>query len=432
MALIDSSSGALGASYYYDAFGDILEQTGAVESPILYAGYQYDPETGLYYLNARMYDPKIARFLQEDTYRGSLNDPLSLHLYAYCFNNPLRYFDPTGHMGAAIRAAEEALGNTVAWKAGENGAKSTITISGNGSTKTLVEGKDFTYGADGKAYYIENSSGKAIVETRKDTGVMTAALPGDIAPPALPDTQGQAGSGSAVTIKVDGETVVNGTILTGMGVTAVVVGTTVLTGGAGLPAVVLVAAGVTTTAGAGATVMGTSEIVSGFTDCNWVKEHVFSGNEQAYELARMTLTLGSTLGTAYLSPYYAVIQPGDIADDETANSQFVAAKGLGEKPLYRTMSEAELNAVKDTGLLRGGRPGPTYFTDSDYSSADAAKSQLALPTRPEYSVQFEIINNPRIEGGGIVQPAYGELGGGIEYFTNDPVQVKIISYHALK
>lgn len=45
----------------------------------------------------RMYDPETARFLQEDTYRGDPNDPLSLNLYTYCNNNPLIYDDPTGH-----------------------------------------------------------------------------------------------------------------------------------------------------------------------------------------------------------------------------------------------------------------------------------------------------------------------------------------------
>jgi RHS repeat-associated protein len=95
-ALIDPD-GSIAATYYYDAFGNILEQTGDVDNNITYAGYQYDFETGLYYLNARMYDPKIARFLQEDTYRGNPNDPLSLNLYTYCNNNPLVYYDPTGH-----------------------------------------------------------------------------------------------------------------------------------------------------------------------------------------------------------------------------------------------------------------------------------------------------------------------------------------------
>ncbi|NLP45408.1 MAG: RHS repeat-associated core domain-containing protein, partial [Peptococcaceae bacterium] len=83
--------------YYYDAFGNILESTGDVNNNITYAGYQYDEETGLYYLNARMYEPKIARFLQEDTYRGDPMDPLSLNLYAYCAYNPIMYYDPTGH-----------------------------------------------------------------------------------------------------------------------------------------------------------------------------------------------------------------------------------------------------------------------------------------------------------------------------------------------
>ena len=64
---------------------------------ILYAGYQYDAETGIYYLNARMYDPVIARFLQEDTYLGDTKDPLSLNRYSYCNNNPISYYDPTGH-----------------------------------------------------------------------------------------------------------------------------------------------------------------------------------------------------------------------------------------------------------------------------------------------------------------------------------------------
>ena len=92
-----NQEGTVTATYYYDAFGNIIEQTGNANNNITYAGYQYDGETGLYYLNARMYDPKIARFLQEDTYLGDRNDPLSLNLYTYCHNEPVMYTDPTGH-----------------------------------------------------------------------------------------------------------------------------------------------------------------------------------------------------------------------------------------------------------------------------------------------------------------------------------------------
>ncbi|MDD2401929.1 MAG: RHS repeat-associated core domain-containing protein [Clostridia bacterium] len=90
-------------TYYYDAFGNILESSGDTYNPIRYAGYQYDEETGLYYLNARMYDPKIARFLQEDTYCGNPNDQLSLNLYTYCQNEPLMYYDPSGHFGEWLK-----------------------------------------------------------------------------------------------------------------------------------------------------------------------------------------------------------------------------------------------------------------------------------------------------------------------------------------
>jgi RHS repeat-associated protein len=92
-----TAEGNIAATYYYDAFGNILESTGDVNNSILYCGYQYDKETDLYYLNARMYDPKIARFMQEDTYSGDPSDPLSLNLYAYCFNSPIIYYDPSGH-----------------------------------------------------------------------------------------------------------------------------------------------------------------------------------------------------------------------------------------------------------------------------------------------------------------------------------------------
>ncbi len=96
-ALIDET-GNITATYYYDAFGVVTEETGNANNPIRYAGYQYDEETGHYYLNARYYDPTIARFLTEDTFKGYADDPLSLNLYTYCVNNPIRYIDPTGHI----------------------------------------------------------------------------------------------------------------------------------------------------------------------------------------------------------------------------------------------------------------------------------------------------------------------------------------------
>jgi RHS repeat-associated protein len=111
-ALTDRN-GNIVATYTYDAFGNITDHTGDKESSILYAGYQYDKETGLYYLNSRMYDPVTARFMQEDSYTGQYDDPLSLNLYTYCSNGPLMYNDPTGHWGNFFKWVGNAVKTVV-------------------------------------------------------------------------------------------------------------------------------------------------------------------------------------------------------------------------------------------------------------------------------------------------------------------------------
>ena len=101
-ALVDES-GAVVASYDYDSFGNVTEESGDADNPYRYAGYTYDGDSKLYYLDSRFYDAKIARFLQEDTYRGDRSDPLSLNLYAYCRNNPLMYTDRSGHAAEVVK-----------------------------------------------------------------------------------------------------------------------------------------------------------------------------------------------------------------------------------------------------------------------------------------------------------------------------------------
>ncbi|UPA32283.1 RHS repeat-associated core domain-containing protein [Terrisporobacter glycolicus] len=91
-------------AYDYDDFG-VTRSIGdsAFFNEICYTGAIYDVSTGLYYLNARYYDPKNGRFITRDTYRGEINEPSSLHLYAYCANNPINYVDPSGHRRIKIR-----------------------------------------------------------------------------------------------------------------------------------------------------------------------------------------------------------------------------------------------------------------------------------------------------------------------------------------
>ena len=57
-----------------------------------------DVETGLYYCNARYYDPKIYQWIQRDNIEYLDNESLDgLNLYLYCNNDPVMYKDNSGN-----------------------------------------------------------------------------------------------------------------------------------------------------------------------------------------------------------------------------------------------------------------------------------------------------------------------------------------------
>ncbi|MFC1570012.1 RHS repeat-associated core domain-containing protein, partial [bacterium] len=82
--------------YTYDAFGLLLQRTGSTQNDYMYTGEQYDPNVGFYYLRARYYNPKVGRFTTVDLWKGSIYDPVSLHKYIYCNNDPVDFVDWSG------------------------------------------------------------------------------------------------------------------------------------------------------------------------------------------------------------------------------------------------------------------------------------------------------------------------------------------------
>ena len=89
--------------YSYDAYGNCTRgyttnNDLADSNPIRYRGYYFDVDTGLYYLNARYYNPQWRRFISpDDTAYLDPETPNGLNLYAYCYNDPVNYADPSGH-----------------------------------------------------------------------------------------------------------------------------------------------------------------------------------------------------------------------------------------------------------------------------------------------------------------------------------------------
>ncbi|MDD3852694.1 MAG: RHS repeat-associated core domain-containing protein [Syntrophomonadaceae bacterium] len=91
--------------YTYDAFGNMIAQTGTTPNDYLFTGEQYDPNIGFYYLRARYMNPNTGRFLTMDTYEGSPFDPMSLHKYLYANASPLMYTDASGAFSLAEMTA---------------------------------------------------------------------------------------------------------------------------------------------------------------------------------------------------------------------------------------------------------------------------------------------------------------------------------------
>jgi hypothetical protein len=103
------------------------------------------------------------------------------------------------------------------------------------------------------------------------------------------------------------------------------------------------------------------------------------------------------------------------------------------RAFYRYMSRSEAEAVLRTGMLRGGRPGRTYWTEDRYETTGEAKRRLALAALPEVRMRFTIRNDPHLRrAGDTVESSDDEPGGGTEWMTLEAVEVEVIAVDNLE
>ena len=67
---------------------------------------------GLYFYNARYYDPALGRFTQGDTLIPNAGNPQNLNRYSYALNNSVRFSDPSGHAAVCGTSVDGDCGTT--------------------------------------------------------------------------------------------------------------------------------------------------------------------------------------------------------------------------------------------------------------------------------------------------------------------------------
>jgi len=102
-------NGSVMVAYKYDSWGKIIDKEYtpntigediAELNNFVYKGYYLDNETGWYCSCSRYYRPLVSRFINADNYKNvEVYSIVGMNLYAYCENNPVMYYDPTGDIG---------------------------------------------------------------------------------------------------------------------------------------------------------------------------------------------------------------------------------------------------------------------------------------------------------------------------------------------
>lgn len=126
-------SGVIAESYSFDAWGRRRNPanwsyTNITNPTILtrgFTGHEHLDEFGLINMNARLYDPYIARMLGPDRYVVDPYNAQHYNRYSYVWNNPLKWIDPTGNAGKPVNPVKV----TTQWNDEYNTTEYVVTVN---------------------------------------------------------------------------------------------------------------------------------------------------------------------------------------------------------------------------------------------------------------------------------------------------------------
>ena len=79
-----------------DGQGHFLSQFSVLDRG--YTGHEHLQSVAIIHMNGRIYDPKLHRFLQTDSLVQDPSNTQNYNRYGYCWNNPLKFTDPSGEV----------------------------------------------------------------------------------------------------------------------------------------------------------------------------------------------------------------------------------------------------------------------------------------------------------------------------------------------
>ena len=136
--------------YSYDPFGKVESVTGSKASTLgvinsmLYKGYYYDVETGLFWLSSRYYSPELGRFIQPaDVSSLNTSSINGLNLYSYANNNPISIAYSSSGVGASVGMVSSVALSDISNRGTLGGLNSS---GGSGFLGNLISGASSLHG----------------------------------------------------------------------------------------------------------------------------------------------------------------------------------------------------------------------------------------------------------------------------------------------
>lgn len=102
VSLVTDNSRAISFRNEYTPFGESIENLSGngsfdKQQERGYTGHRMIASANVINMNARIYDPAIARFTSPDTVVPDTTMSMAHNRYIYVYNNPIKYVDPDGH-----------------------------------------------------------------------------------------------------------------------------------------------------------------------------------------------------------------------------------------------------------------------------------------------------------------------------------------------